>query len=462
MGKILLVEDAAVAQDVLASLRLDGHEIWECQDVESARRNLAAEKYDVVFVDQQMPGCSAVVASARDSDPTVSVILLGAMSDVGAGEKAVSGNFELPANPLQPAAIRAIASCASDRTHLLRENASLRQLVEQLQRTSEVQGDISAIRTVRGRIAHLARSDVPVLISGELGTGKEVLARTIHRASPRGQKPFVPVNCAALSETTLESELFGHESDAVTAGRAGRPSLFESAYGGTLFLDAVEAIPRRLQHRLERVLVFSQVLRIGAVRPRAVDVRVLAATHVDLQQQVQQGQFRETLFLRLAVTKVHLPPLRDRLDDVPLLCQVFSRQIAAELRVAEKNLSPAAVEILRRYAFPGNLRELRNLIERAYLLSDRDQLLESDFPLAPAEQKLASVSRSGSRESPAMLIAPADRFNLTEVLEQTEKALITQVLAATRGAQAEAARRMGLSRSVLAYKLNKYGIRISA
>jgi len=220
------------------------------------------------------------------------------------------------------------------------------------------------------------------------------------------------------------------------------------------------AAPREHPHKVERVLIYGQVLRAGSLSPRAVDVRILAATHVDLQQRAQHGEFRDSLYLRLAAMQIHLPPLRERIDDIPALCEIYSRQIAAELRVAEKKLDPAALKNLLRYAFPGNLRELRNLIERAYLLSDRNKLVDDDFPL-PSGPTGVSASAAKS-EVPSLATMPSERFNLTDIMEQIEKTLITQVLSATGGAQAEAARRMGLSRSVLAYKLNKYGIRKSA
>jgi DNA-binding NtrC family response regulator len=458
MGRILLVEDDALPRYVLATcLRQDGHEIWECRDIESARRSLAVEKYDVVFTDQQMPQGAEVLAAARDSDPAVSVILLTAQSNADARKKAGASRCDFLPKPLQPEVVRTMASSACERTRLLRENTLLRERLEQLEGEPEVHGNSPAMQALRPRIAHVAPGEAPVLITGELGTGKEALARSIHHAGPRSQRPFIPLNCAAFAEPELESALFGQESDSTGVGR---PSLFEAAQGGTLFLDHVHATPPRLQHRLERVLTFGQVLRAGSLNPRAVDARILAASHLDLQRLAREGQFRETLFLRLSVMRIHLPPLRERLDDVPLLSEIVSRRVAAEFGVSRKKLSSEALGVLQNYAYPGNVRELRNLIERAYLLSAGEEILERDLPIAFAPQGQLLAKEEAQREAPSVPIVPADRFSLTAVLEQTEKALITHVLSATGGAQAEAARRMGLSRSVLAYKLNKYGIRI--
>jgi DNA-binding NtrC family response regulator len=396
------------------------------------------------------------LASARENDPTLPVILLTAVATIElAVESMRSGAFDFLTKPFQPEVVRATVRRACERTRLLRENILLKDAVVRLEGTSEIYGDSPAMHEVRERIARVAPTHATALITGETGTGKEVVARAIHRNSPRAPKPFVAVNCAAFTETLLESELFGHEKGAFTGADRQRQGLFEAAHEGTLFLDEAGEMSLAAQAKLLRVLTDGQVLRVGSTRPRRVDVRVLVATHRNLEQRVKDGQFREDLFYRLAVVPIHLPPLRDRRDDIAGLSDVFCHQVATELKMPRRRLSADALEKLQHYRFPGNLRELKNLIERAYILSSHQEIGDDDLPLG---QKEAAANGNGAHVA-GLSIPFADSFDLTGVLEHAEKELIVRTLTTTHGAQAEAARRMGLSRSALAYKLTKYGIR---
>jgi DNA-binding NtrC family response regulator len=398
-----------------------------------------------------------VLASARENDATLAVILLTAVATIElAVESMRSGAFDFLTKPFQPEVVRATVRRACERTRLLRENILLKDAVVRLEGTSEIYGESPAIHEVRQRIARVAPTHATVLITGETGTGKEVVARAIHRNSPRAPKPFVAVNCAAFTETLLESELFGHEKGAFTGADRQRQGLFEAAHEGTLFLDEAGEMSLAAQAKLLRVLTDGQVLRVGSTRPRRVDVRVLVATHRNLEQRVKEGQFREDLFYRLAVVPIHLPPLRDRREDIAGLSDVFCSQVATELKMSRRRLSGDALEKLQQYRFPGNLRELKNLIERAYILSSNQEIEADDLPLG---QKEAAASGNGSAHGAGLSIPFADSFDLTGVLERAERELIVRTLSSTHGAQAEAARRMGLSRSALAYKLTKYGIR---
>ena len=269
-------------------------------------------------------------------------------------------------------------------------------------------------------------------------------------------KLFVAVNCAAFTETLLESELFGHEKGAFTGADRQRQGLFEAAHEGTLFLDEAGEMSLAAQAKLLRFLTDGQLLRVGSTRPRRLDVRILVATHRNLEQRVKEGLFRQDLFYRLAVAPIHLPPLRERIDDIADLSDIFCLQAATELKMPRRHLGAAAMEKLRQYRFPGNLRELRNLIERAYILTSNLEIGADDLPLA--QKEVASAGGNGARAN-AIAVPVSDSFDLAGFLEGTEKELILRTLNATRGAQAEAARRMGLSRSGLAYKLTKYGIR---
>jgi DNA-binding NtrC family response regulator len=460
MGRILLVDDEPNMRRILASnLRLDQHQIWEADGVEAAQHSLAANDFDVVVTDQKMPDGDGltVLASAQENDPTLPVILLTAVASIELAVECMrKGAFDFLTKPFQPDVVRATVRRACERTSLLRENILLKDAVVRLEGTSEIYGDSPAIHEVRERIARVAPTHATVLITGETGTGKELVALAIHRNSPRVSKPFVAVNCAAFTETLLESELFGHEKGAFTGADRQRQGLFEAAHEGTLFLDEAGEMSLAAQAKLLRVLTDGQLLRVGSTRPRHVDVRVLVATHRNLEQRVKEGLFREDLFYRLAVVPIHIPPLRDRRDDISGLSDVFCHQLATELKMSRRRLTPEALQKLQHYRFPGNLRELKNLIERAYILTSNQEIGSDDLPLA---QKETSPTNGNGAAHDGLSIPFADSFDLTGVLESTEKELIVRTLNSTRGAQAEAARRMGLSRSALAYKLTKYGIR---
>jgi len=461
MGRILVVDDEPNMRRILASnLRQDKHQIWEAGGVEEAQRSLSANDFDVVVTDQKMPDGEGltILASAHENDPTLPVILLTAVATIElAVESMRSGAFDFLTKPFQPEVVRATVRRACERTRLLRENILLKDAVVRLEGTSEIYGDSSTMHLVRDRISRVAPTHSTVLITGETGTGKEVVARAIHRNSPRASKPFIAVNCAAFTETLLESELFGHEKGAFTGADRQRQGLFEAAHEGTLFLDEAGEMSLAAQAKLLRVLTDGQVLRVGSTRPRRVDVRVLVATHRNLEQRVKEGIFREDLFYRLAVVPIHLPPLRDRREDIGGLSDVFCHQVATELKMPRRRLTPEALQKLQHYHFPGNLRELKNLIERAYILSSTQEIGVDDLPVA--QREAAATSGNGSGHSAGLSIPFAESFDLTGVLEGAEKELILRTLSSTRGAQAEAARRLGLSRSALAYKLTKYGIR---
>ena len=460
MGRILVVDDEPNMRRILASnLRLDQHQIWEAAGVEEAQRSLAANDFDVVITDQKMPDGEGltVLSSAHENDSTLPVIFLTAVATIElAVESMRRGAFDFVTKPFEPEVVRATVRRACERTRLMRENILLKDAVVRLEGTSEIYGESPAMHEVRDRIARVAPTHATVLITGETGTGKEIVARAIHRNSPRAPKPFVAVNCAAFTETLLESELFGHEKGAFTGADRQRLGLFEAAHEGTLLLDEAGEMSLAAQAKLLRVLTDGQVLRVGSTRPRRVDVRVLVATHRNLEQRVKDGLFREDLFYRLAVVPIHLAPLRDRRDDIAGLSDVVCHQVATELKMPRRRLSSEALRKLQQYRFPGNLRELKNLIERAYILSSGQEIGADDLPIT---QREAVASGNGGAHAAGLSIPFADSFDLTGILERAEKELIVRTLTSTHGAQAEAARRMGLSRSALAYKLTKYGIR---
>jgi DNA-binding NtrC family response regulator len=457
MGSILLVDDEVYIRRILAThLRQDQHRILEASGVEEAQRILAANNFDVVITDQKMPDGDGltVLASVHESDPTVPVILLTAVASIELAVDSIrKGAFDFLTKPFEPEVVRATVRRACERTSLLRENILLKETVVRLEGASEIYGESSVMNSVRERIARVAPTNVTVLITGETGTGKELVARAIHQNSPRASKQFIAVNCAAFTESLLESELFGHEKGAFTGADRLRQGLFEAAHEGTLLLDEAGEMSMTAQSKLLRILTDGQLMRVGSTRTRRVDVRVLVATHRDLEERVREGVFREDLFYRLAVVPIHLPPLRDRRDDINGLCELFCRKVATDLKIPRRKLSPEALQKLRHYRFPGNLRELRNLIERAFILSSNEEIGPNDLTLVHEE------AIKDGLQGDQLSIPLGNIFDLTGVLEKAEKDLIVRTLNSTRGAHAEAARRMGLSRSALAYKLTKYGIR---
>jgi DNA-binding NtrC family response regulator len=368
------------------------------------------------------------------------------------------GAFDFITKPFQPEVVRAAVSRACERTRLRRENVLLKDTVVRLEGSSKIYGPSAAMQAVRELISRVAPTGATVLITGETGTGKELVARAIHKNSPRASKPFVAVNCAAFTETLLESELFGHEKGAFTGADRSRPGLFEAAHEGTLFLDEVAEMSPAAQAKLLRVITDGQVLRLGTTQPRKVDVRLLAATHRDLPQRVREGLFRQDLYYRLAVVPIPIPPLRERREDIPVLSELFVRQVATELKLPKRTFSPEALEKLKGYDFPGNARELRNLIERASILSVGTQLSMDSFPVLSSQEAFTETGAMAGVKPIQLSDLLPEVDDLRTFLAEVERTLIIRALKSTNGAQAEAARRLGVSRSHLGYKIAKYGI----
>lgn len=464
MGRILIVDDEAGMRRILVSnLRRDGHVTVEASGAQEAKALLAKGEYDVVLTDHKMPDGSGldVLHAVQEDDATTSVIFLTA---VGTMELAVEsmrkGAFDFLTKPFVPDVVRSAVSRACERSALLRENAVLRTTVKKLEGADDILGNSAGIRAAREMAARIAPTNSTVLITGETGTGKELVARAIHRNSPRGQNPFIAINCAAVTESLLESELFGHEKGAFTGADKARAGLFEAAHEGTLFLDEVAEMSPTAQAKLLRVLADGEIQRVGSTVTRRVDVRVLAATHRNLQEQVQKGRFREDLYYRLAVLLIHLPPLRERKEDLGELCRMLSVRIAADLKVKARALSAAAEAKLASYSFPGNVRELRNLLERALILGQGSELQPDDFPLQPSAPATAPPTGELSIEQMALHLPP--HLDLRETLTRLERALILRALNNADGVQAEAARHLGVSRSDLGYKVGKYSIAVAS
>jgi two-component system, NtrC family, response regulator PilR len=458
MAKVLVVDDEQGMRRILdVNLRKDGHVVLEADGAVAALECIKREDFDVVLTDHKMPDGSGldVMRAVREDDPTTSVIFLTAISTLElAVESMRQGAFDFLTKPFDPDVVRASIRRAAERSALLRENAVLKTTVRKLEGADEIRGTGSGISAVREFIMQVAPTSTTVLITGETGTGKELVARAIHRNSTRSAKPFIAINCAAVTETLLESELFGHERGAFTGADRARAGLFEAAHEGTVFLDEVAEMSPAAQAKLLRVLADGEIQRVGSSATRRVDVRVLAPTHRNLDERVKSGAFRQDLYYRLAVVPIQLPALRERKEDIPDLCESLCQRIAAEMKISARPLTQAALNKMSTYGFPGNIRELRNILERALILGRSPNLEAEDL-------YLPSVS-SGDRNSSDLLSSIVDlvpnQLNLRELLSHLEKALIVRSLDRSNGVQAEAARKLGLSRSDLGYKVGRYGI----
>ena len=451
MSTILIVDDEAGMRRLLGMvLADDGHFVVEAGSVAEARTLLAQVDVNLVVTDQKLGDGEglAVLAAARDLAPAAPVVFLTAYATVGLAVAAMrSGAFDVIAKPFDSDGVKAAVARALNHARLVQENQILRVQVRHASPPEELIGDSAPMRRLRDLIARVAPTTATALVTGETGVGKELVARALHAQSPRAGKSFVAVNCAAVPEGLLESELFGHEKGAFTGADKARPGMFEAAHGGTLFLDEVGETPPAAQAKLLRVLTDGLIVRVGSRVPRKVDVRLLVATHRNLATQVSEGAFRDDLYFRIAVVPIHVPPLRERIEDVPALVNHLLAQVR-DRAFRGRRLSPAALERLRSYRFPGNVRELRNMIERACILAPGETIESEDLlmpePDVTGDEAVLRLARA----------LPADA-QLTETLARVEHVLITRALEAAGGVQAEAARRLGISRSDLHYKLHK-------
>lgn len=443
MAKILIVDDEASMRRVLSLILAEaGYDVVEADGYTSAVARLAEGEPDLVITDKKLVDGDGfdVLSFVRDADPSIPVVMLTAFGTIElAVESMQRGAFDFISKPFVAEVVKAVARRATERSRLARQNEILREEARRSSFTDEILGDSAGIAELKTRIARVAPTNATVLISGETGTGKELVARAIHRGSARKAENFLAVNCAAFSENLLESELFGHEKGAFTGADRARQGLFEAADQGTLFLDEAGEMSLALQAKLLRVLTDGKIIRVGATAPRSVDVRIIVATHRDLEERVRTGEFREDLFYRIAVVPLNVPPLRERREDIPVIAASLVRRSARDLKLPERPLTSAALDRLMNYDFPGNVRELRNLIERAIILSAGEDLDADDFPISP----VATLPANG-------------RVDLPKAVEEFERRLIVDALRTAGGVQAEAARRLGISRSDLAYKIKKH------
>lgn len=454
MARILIIDDEQNMRRILTLILQEaGHDVVDAAGVRSALATLATDQFDLVISDKKMPDGDGfdVLRYCRENAPSLPVVILTAVATVELAVEAMqAGAFDFISKPFVPEVVTAVATRATERTRLLRENEVLREEAKRYAFADEILGVSQAIAELKDTIAKVAPTNATVLITGETGTGKELVARAIHRGSVRSNANFLAVNCAAVSEHLLESELFGHEKGAFTGADKPRQGLFEAAHNGTLFLDEAGEMSMGLQAKLLRVLTDGQFLRVGATVPRTVDVRVIVATHRNLIERVKDGLFREDLYYRLAVVPIEIPPLRERRDDIPVLVDLLIKAVSRDLKVNPRPIDPDALAKLQKYSFPGNVRELRNLIERACILASTDKITTKDL-IHIDEAEDGSPTAVGSSSLPTGMQLP-------EYLDQIEAGFIRQALLDSNNIQAEAARRLGISRSDIAYKIKKHGL----
>jgi two-component system, NtrC family, response regulator HydG len=372
MGRILVADDQDMMRDSLAStLVREGHEVVAATDGAMALTKLSGAKFDLMITDLKMPKMTGIelLAEARKIRPEMPVVLMTAFASVQTAVEAMKlGAYDYIQKPFDGDEIKMLVERTLEHSRLRTENAVLRTMAAEMNTPRPLVGSGPSMEEVKQKITLVARSNATVLVRGESGTGKEVVARAIHAQSQRADKPFLAVNCAALSENLLESELFGHEKGAFTGADKIRRGRFELADGGTLLLDEISEIAPALQAKLLRVLQENCFERVGSSMTTQIDVRVIATSNRSLEKEVEQGRFREDLFYRLNVVPIELPPLRDRAEDVPELARYFLSLISKKDRTAFRHMEPEAVRLLQRYPWPGNVRELANIVERASVL----------------------------------------------------------------------------------------------
>jgi DNA-binding NtrC family response regulator len=447
VARILVVDDTEMMRDSLASILVrDGHEVIAAADGAAAMSRLTGPaRFDLVITDLKMPKLTGteLLAEVKKLRPDLPVVLMTAFATVQTAVEAMKlGAYDYIQKPFDGEEIRLLVDRTLEHSRLIRENQALRTMTESLTPKALI-GDSVVMQHVKSTIEQVAKSNATVLVRGESGTGKEVVARAIHAASPRKDRPFLAVNCAALSENLLESELFGHEKGAFTGADRLRRGRFELADGGTLLLDEVSEIAPALQAKLLRVLQESTFERVGSSMTIGVDVRVIATSNRDLEKEVEEGRFRQDLFFRLNVVPIELPPLRNRPDDVPDLARHFLSLVAKKDRTAFRHIESEAVRLLQKYLWPGNVRELQNIMERASVLETAVGVIRADTIEPWLKTRLAPV------ESAAASLAG-------KPLADIEKEIILSTLQQFKGHRIKTASALGIGVRTLGMKLKKW------
>jgi two-component system response regulator HydG len=447
--KILVVDDEPSHRQMLeAVLTADGYEVQQANDGQEAINSVEERFYDLILMDVRMSRVSGIEAlkKIKELSPGIPVIIMTAYASVSTAVDALkSGAYDYLTKPLDIEELKILVSKALRQRQLEQENVYLRERLGDRFDFSNIIGRSSAMRDLFETVALVAPTEATVLIAGESGTGKELIANAIHQNSPRTDRPFIKVNCAALPETLLESELFGHEKGAFTGALARKQGRFQLAHRGSIFLDEIGEMSPTTQTKILRVLQEREFEPLGSTQTVKVDTRVVTATNKNLEEEIQEGRFREDLYYRLNVVTLEVPPLRERREDISLLTDFFLKQYAEKNRRLIKGFTPRAMDLLMRHGWPGNVRELENVVERAVIMARGDVISQTELPDTlrelEAETEKATVDLTPGRS-----------------LKEMEREMILRTLEETGGNRTRSAKILGISRRTLQLKLKDYGI----
>lgn len=442
-SRALIIDDEPDIRELLEiTLGRMGIETDSAADLQQAGDLIEKRPYDLCLTDMKLPDGNGIdfVKKVQREYPQIPIAVFTAHGNMDTAIEAMkAGAFDFISKPVELEDLRKLAATAlklkSEESH---------------KPSTQLLGDSPSFVALTKKITKLARSQAPVYISGESGTGKELVARAIHEQGPRAQEPFVPVNCGAIPSELMESEFFGHKKGSFTGANADKLGLFQAANGGTLFLDEVADLPLDMQVKLLRAIQEKAVRPVGSQQEVKIDVRILSATHKDLNQEINAGRFRNDLFYRINVIQLDMPPLRERVEDIALLSEYFLNHFAAELDLPPATLSKEGLKALKEYPFPGNIRELENILERAYTLCDNDII-------GPDDLQLPDLNREGGSQSPPLKHGGLTG-SLDDFLEDIERDVITKALDETRWNRTAAAKKLGVSFRSLRYRLKKLGL----
>ena len=451
-ARLLVVDDEQSMREFLESfLRREGYDVSTAADVNTALSYLESDEIDLVITDMQMPEKTGLdlILEARELSPETAMVMI---TGFGTTDSAISamreGAYDYLTKPFKVDELRIVIEKALEKKLLSNENRRLKEELRSQSRSRNIIGHSRVMQEVHELIGQVAETKTNVLVYGESGTGKELVARAIHDQSPRSGKPFVAINCGAIPENLIESELFGHVKGAFTGALQNKDGLFEAATGGTLFLDEIGELSHPLQVKLLRALQEKSIRRVGDTADRKIDVRIVSATNRRLEDEVAAGRFREDVYYRLNVIQLTLPPLRDRPEDIPLLAQHFIRRFADEIGKEVEGMDGEAFDMLSTYGFPGNVRELENLIERAVALA-RGPVIGTALlpPTVTANPSAGPISRIDD-----------EGVDLEALVATYERSLLSEALSKTGGIKKKAARLLGISFRSFRYRLEKLGL----
>jgi DNA-binding NtrC family response regulator len=441
---ILVVEDEEAQRSLLEGLlSKEGYIARAAGDGKTALDTFRNDTFEIVLLDYKLPDTDGLtlLKAFKEMNPEVEVIMITAFGSIENAVTALkAGAFEYLTKPIDLDDLLFKIKKVEERRHLMHENMILKEALKDRLKSEDVIYASEKMHQVMSLVVRVARTDSTCLIQGESGTGKEIIANLIHELSERKDNPHIKVNCSAIPETLLESELFGHERGSFTGAYQRKLGKFELAHKGTIFLDEIGDIPLVLQPKLLRVLQEREIERVGGLRPVKVDVRIISATNKNLDEEVKAGRFREDLFYRLNVVTVTIPPLRERKDDIPLLLDFFLKRYAQKHKKPVNGFTREARDLLIKYDYAGNVRELENIVERAVVLTRGEYLSREDFPMFATGEK------------------PVVDVGMRQIVETTEKKMITEALVGANWVQTRAASALGISERMLRYKMKKLGI----